>query len=283
MSRNKPTKAKTNTAPDSLPEMSYYLIGVGYKPHHIQTDKEQSDDFPFLAGLSDYQFNNRDYVASIKRWDIERQTLISYDTGNLHLLHLCHFACEAIDALGTGYDKEMLDTVKADACMIFTKFLSNSTIELIEKDFIVSENYYLKLEIDLEDAGPGEFGRLKVALYKNRECIKSSLTSIELFEHLTIHRNTLIEINIDTNNLESVIDKTKPIREKIAYTAIDRDGREIESKGYETVTRVERIRRKLEKLGDTLIFDERGILLVDIYDPDFNKENIKAYNIPKHV
>lgn len=62
-----------------------------------------------------------------------------------------------------------------NSTIFLPKTLSNSTIELIKKDFIDSEKYHLKLETDLEDADPEKSGRLKIALYEIEDASKGHL------------------------------------------------------------------------------------------------------------
>lgn len=91
----------------------------------------------FLAGLSPLDFSSKGYTAQIKVWDKAINTALPCNTNNQDLLRLCEWVDETVDSLGTGYSKETLDTVKADACFILTKTVTERTIALLKSEIYI--------------------------------------------------------------------------------------------------------------------------------------------------
>lgn len=271
----------SNSKKEVVTSMEYKVLGCGYYNLDFQDSSISiSKETPFLAGLSPLDFSSKGYTAQIKVWDKAINTTLPCNTNNQDLLRLCEWVDKTVDSLGTGYSKETLDTVKADACFILTKAVTERTIALLKSEFIYSKNHYISIIPNLEDLSDAEYGQLQVGLFKNKQCLKKSLSSIELRDHLNEHRDTLVNINFDTDYVEAVIDRGCAVGREIPYVSLDKNDTEVESKGYEIVTRAERIRQKLNLLDEIMVFDDRGLLLVDVREYGFNQDVLKKYDIP---
>lgn len=255
------------------------ILGSGYTLANSDFTTERSIDNPFTFSLTSLILDGKKYRATIKRWDEVRSIDIPYKLSNYTLSALCVFVESSIKQLGTGYDKDVLALAIADGCLLISKGITDTALSLIETQFIESDAHYIKFSNNRGSDADWDYGQIAIGLYKNGECINSSLTSIELYEHLNTHRDTFVEMNFNTESVEAAIDKGVLGHKKFAWIALDRDESKVNTEGYECMSWADRMRMKLSLLGEDLAFDERGVLLVDVYDNSFDKDEMRKLEL----